>query len=305
MPNFLKLTVWTHCPIAPAVVVWQVTPVGMGNSPPEMNVAELAGDRRQIWLRQRFHHARALHRAQGSGDRWQTSFVQGCPDQSVLGDKWSTVGRERIVVFENDCRGAVVHAGAEIDAQLLDDVPPHFRDGDLEHHLVAAANDDRIDDLFGAADQPRRDLAGLLGLDRRGHGAGQDDAVADALDLDAGQGLLQRGAHAVEVTLDRDVVGSDLLAVGIEKHDVGLADRAADDIGALRGTNDGIGDLRVGDQHVLDVAWQVDDHGLADAERQEAHLDRTDGRCRNRILLGLGCDDRQQRSERQRGGGRQ
>src|SRR5579859_7952902 len=40
IPNFLKLTVWTHCPIAPAVVVWQVTPVGIGNSPPEINVAD-------------------------------------------------------------------------------------------------------------------------------------------------------------------------------------------------------------------------------------------------------------------------
>src|ERR1700722_12661343 len=40
MPNFLKLTVWTHCPMAPAVVVWQVTPVGIGNSPPEINVAD-------------------------------------------------------------------------------------------------------------------------------------------------------------------------------------------------------------------------------------------------------------------------
>src|SRR6266705_662453 len=41
MPNFLKLTVWTHPPIAPVVVdVWQVTPVGMGNSPPEINVAD-------------------------------------------------------------------------------------------------------------------------------------------------------------------------------------------------------------------------------------------------------------------------
>src|SRR5271154_4983241 len=40
MPNFLKVTVWMHCPIAPLVVVWQVTPVGIGNSPPEMNVAD-------------------------------------------------------------------------------------------------------------------------------------------------------------------------------------------------------------------------------------------------------------------------
>src|SRR5207253_9116690 len=41
MPNFLKLTVWTQFPMAPDVVVWQVTPVGIGNSPPEMNVAEI------------------------------------------------------------------------------------------------------------------------------------------------------------------------------------------------------------------------------------------------------------------------
>ena len=40
IPNFLKVTVWTHCPTAPAVDVWQVTPVGIGNSPPEMNVAD-------------------------------------------------------------------------------------------------------------------------------------------------------------------------------------------------------------------------------------------------------------------------
>src|SRR4029077_10211722 len=40
MPNFLKLTVWTHCPIVPVVDVWQVTPVGIGNSPPEINVAD-------------------------------------------------------------------------------------------------------------------------------------------------------------------------------------------------------------------------------------------------------------------------
>src|ERR1044071_5720099 len=40
MPNFLKLTVWTHCPMPPDDVVWQVTPVGIGNSPPEMKVAD-------------------------------------------------------------------------------------------------------------------------------------------------------------------------------------------------------------------------------------------------------------------------
>ena len=84
----------------------------------------------------------------------------------------------------------------------------------------------RVDDLVGAANQPRGEIAGLLGLDRARYRAGQHHAVADAFDLDSRQRLLQRGAHAVEVALDRDVIGRDLLAVGIEKHDVGLADRA-------------------------------------------------------------------------------
>src|ERR1700690_1024577 len=40
MPNFLKAIDGAHCPTAPAAVVWQVTPVGNGNSPPAMNVAD-------------------------------------------------------------------------------------------------------------------------------------------------------------------------------------------------------------------------------------------------------------------------
>ncbi len=87
-----------------------------------------------------------------------------------------------------------------------------------------------------------------------------------------GQRGLERGAQAVEVALDGDVVGGDLLAGGIEEHDVGLADRGADDVGALRRADDGIGDLGIRHQHVLDVARQVDDHGFADAEREKARV---------------------------------
>src|ERR1700719_777056 len=39
MPNFLKAIDGAHCPTEPAAVVWQVTPVGKGNSPPTMKVA--------------------------------------------------------------------------------------------------------------------------------------------------------------------------------------------------------------------------------------------------------------------------
>ena len=49
-------------------------------------------------------------------------------------------------------------------------------------------------------------------------------AVADAFDLNSRQRLPERGAHAIQIALDRDVIGRDLLAVGIEKHHIGLAD---------------------------------------------------------------------------------
>src|SRR5580692_4156589 len=40
MPNFLKAIEGAHWPTEPAAVVWHVTPVGIGNSPPAMNVAD-------------------------------------------------------------------------------------------------------------------------------------------------------------------------------------------------------------------------------------------------------------------------
>ena len=55
-----------------------------------------------------------------------------------------------------------------------------------------------------------------------------------------------------------------------KKIDVGLPDRDADQIGAPRRAHDGVGDFRIRDQHVLDVARQVDHHRLADAELHEA-----------------------------------
>src|ERR1700684_1994416 len=40
MPNFLKAIDGEHCPTAPDGFVWHVTPVGKGNSPPTMKVAD-------------------------------------------------------------------------------------------------------------------------------------------------------------------------------------------------------------------------------------------------------------------------
>ena len=188
---------------------------------------------------------------------------------------------------------------------MLDDRALDLGDRDLDHHLVAAPDRDRVDDLVGAARQPSGEIDGLLRLDRVRGGAGQHDAVADAVDLDVGVGqrLPERGAHAVEVALDGDVIGGDLLAGGIEEHDVGLADRRADDVGALRRADDGVGDLRIGDQHVLDVARQVEHDGLSDAERQEARIHLPVGG--NRCGAVVACHHRRHgRVERQGGNGR-
>ena len=73
----------------------------------------------------------------------------------------------------------------QIDAELLDDVALDFGDRHLQHDLVAAAHDDRVDDLGAGADrvgragidQPRRDVEGLLRFRLARHGSRQDHAV--------------------------------------------------------------------------------------------------------------------------------
>ena len=72
--------------------------------------------------------------------------------------------------------------------------------------------------------------------------------------------------------VDGDVVGGDLLTGGIEEHDIGLTDRRADNIGALRRADDRGRNLGIGDQHILDITRQIDHDGFADAEREKARI---------------------------------
>ena len=170
-----------------------------------------------------------------------------------------------------------------------------FRDRHLQHHLVAPAHGDAVDHGLGAADELGGDLEGLLRFGRAGGGAGEHHGLfADALDADVGVGhrLLERGAHAVQVARHGDIEAGDLATLRVEEEDVGLPDLDADHVDAARRAHDGIGDGRVGDQHVLDVGRQVDGDRLADAERDEA-------RCR---LARRHLDDRDMRVGGHRGG---
>jgi hypothetical protein len=65
----------------------------------------------------------------------------------------------------------------------------------------------------------------------------------------------------------------------------------ADDISAPRRADHGVGDLGIGDQHVLDVARKIDDHRFADAEREGARAEIACGdrdRLRLRVIRQLG-----------------
>ena len=188
---------------------------------------------------------------------------------------------------------------------MLDDVALHFRDGDLEHHLVAAVDSDEVNDLTATAtatcaatasassgsttciraataraaaarsaaapDQARRQVVSELRFDRARDIAVKHDTVGEALDLDVGMGQSASdcGTNTVEIACDRDVEAADLSAFGVKEEDVGLSDLDADDIGAPRGSDHRVGNGWVCHQHVPDVARQVDDDRFSYAERHE------------------------------------
>ena len=121
----------------------------------------------------------------------------------------------------------------KIDAELLDDVAPHLSDGHLEHHLISPADREAVYDLCFAADQPRSDVESMLRFGGAWRRAGKHDAVrSDTLDVNVGirHRLLERRAHAIEVTRHGNIKSSDLLAVGIEKENVRLPDRNTDHV---------------------------------------------------------------------------
>jgi hypothetical protein len=203
---------------------------------------------------------------------------------AVARDQWLAERGEGIGIIEVDNRAAIPEAAIEIDAELLDHVTLHFSDGDLEHHLVAAANVEIVDDLLGAADQLGGDIGSLGGLGSVRDRARQHHALADAVDahVRVRQELLQHRARSVEIARHRDVEAGDLPALGVEEIDVGLPDRDADQISTARRAHDRVGEFRFRNQHVLDVARQVDHDRLSDAELNETrrgiradHLDRS------------------------------
>src|SRR5690606_33053316 len=124
-------------------------------------------------------------------------------------------------------------------------------DGDLQRHLVLALDLQEVDDLralavfaedggiavvalgddgaggrLAAGQEDIGELARLVGVLRRAHGAVQNDIVGDDLHLDVGIGneAAQVRLQPGDVAFDVEVYADDLLAARPEDEDIGLAD---------------------------------------------------------------------------------
>jgi hypothetical protein len=159
----------------------------------------------------------------------------------------------------------------KVDAELLDHVPAHFRNRDLEHDLIASAYGDSVHHLDAIADQPCCKIISLLRLRLTGRAARKHYAVADPFDVNVGtrNRLFDCVAHAIEIAFYCDVEPGDLPAVGIEEENVGLPDGDPDDVHPPRGTNHRIGDLGIGNKYILDVSRQIDRNRFANSERNK------------------------------------
>ena len=155
-----------------------------------MKVADFAGDRRQVRLGQRPHHARALHRAHGGVTDGTPLSEAAVKPLSVTSGRPKAVNGLLLLKFTD--RGAVVHAGAEIDAHLLDDVAPHF--GDMTLSITWSRPRTTIElTTLSAPPTSRAAMSpacwASIGLDTE---PVRIDAVADALDLHAGRSASAR-----------------------------------------------------------------------------------------------------------------
>src|SRR4029077_635988 len=190
----------------------------------------------------------SLHRPQSRRDTWKLAGQKG------LGQR-AAIRRERVGSIEIHYRGAVVERAGKVDAELLDHVTPYFCDRHLEHDLITPADGNSVHHLAAVAYQPRCKIISLLRLLGVCSAAGKHDALAYAFDVEVGirDRLFESRAYAIEVTLHRNIEAGNLLAIGIEEENIGLPDGDADHVNAARRADNCIGDLRVGDQHILDV----------------------------------------------------
>ncbi|MNL06093.1 hypothetical protein D3C87_1267200 [compost metagenome] len=222
--------------------------------------------------------------------------VQGGVARDAAGDpaQQSAVHAKGRRVAEQEARVAQASDdGLGVEPQLLDGAALHLDHADPQGHLIGAGDADQVHDLAAPRDEGARDLGGAVGFGRTGGRAGQDDAVVDGFGAH-----VHARRHAAERVLKRagpgvhaDPQGQNGATRGVQEDSVRLAPRQTDDGDAARRMQHGLGDPRIGHDHVARIRRKVDRKG--GPARQVDHPRRRGGD------LGLGV------RQRRRGGAAQ
>src|SRR5688572_29249187 len=204
--------------------------------------------------------------------------------QKMAGGGQRAIDREGVFGIEGARELADREASGDVHTQLLQNVALHFGDPHFEHDLLAAGDGDRAQHFFGITDELDGEVHGPLRLARIGRDAAQDDIVIDRIDGDgrSRNSPLDQILEGERITRDLEIEAQNLAAFAIEEEHIGLAKRAAKEVGAVLGADDSIDDRRVAHDDVLGRRRQLDDHGLAYAEAHEfrAACVRFGGVCR-------------------------
>ena len=119
----------------------------------------------------------------------------------------------------------MLNAALKLVPNCFDNRPLHLGDAHAQHHLIAAANGQPVDDgvhlqrLVGVGHEADRDLARGFGVARIAHRSHEHDAIVDVLDLHVRSrdvALDQTLEHA-HVALDANLQIEQLLAAAVKK----------------------------------------------------------------------------------------
>ena len=228
-------------------------------------------------------------------------------------DEGVVVG-ERAPAAAQESVGAVGGIGG--NAELLEHRARNLGHGDLQHHLIVAANDQSVDDVSvavaapafaaGAAvlGLPHREalgyVDGALRVGRRSHVARQDDRVVHRARDDLrswNRGFKQRPQFA-DVATDAEFVFRELPALRVDREHRRLTLGGAHQIDLARRPHDRVGDGGIAHDDLRRVARQVEHDGFSDAHLNAARRPRKLGRPALVALLRARGGEQQRRAHR-------
>ena len=248
---------------------------------------------------------------------WIVSDVAVRPLEGERGVAELRIDDEGVVVGERAPAAAQQSVGAiggiGGNAELLEHRARNLGHGDLQHHLIVAANNQPVDDVStaaalgagaGALGLLHREalgyVDGALRVGRRSHVARQDDRVVHRARDDLGswnRGFQQRSQFA-DVATDAEFVFGELPALRVDREHRRLTLGGAHQIDLARRPHDRVGDGGIAHDDFRRVARQVEHDGFSDAHLNAARRPRKLGRPAVIALLRARRSEQQRRAHR-------